>query len=583
MKTSNSKQLYFRMLSYLKPYIGLFIVGIVATVILALTQPAIAAMMKPLLDGAFVEKDQAFIVWMPIILIILFSLRGLSSFASSMAFAWVSNKVVMDFRLDMFSKVLTLPTRFFDEHTVGSIISKFTNDVAQVTASATTVLVTMIRDTVQVIGLTAWMIYIDWKLSLLLLALVPLLAAVIHVLGKRLRNMSTKLQDSFGELNHVLSESIRGQKEVKIFGAQGYENQRMRDTANWVRRYQMKFQAASSISVPLVEIISAIVMAFIVYLSASRIENDSMTVGESMSFFAALGLLLAPIKRLTKVNEPLQRSLAAAESIFTLIDTPGEVETARETTGDTFEGRISFENISFSYGNNDKLAIDQLSLEIPAHQTIALVGSSGSGKTTLANLIPRLYDVSSGKISIDGKDIHSISLTDLRNNIALVSQDVILFNDTVAANISYGEAKETDNKRLIAAIRAANAENFIKEMPDGMQTLLGENGLRLSGGQRQRIAIARALYKNAPILILDEATSALDSESEKLVQEALENLKRNRTTIIIAHRLSTIENADRIVVMEKGKIVESGTHQELLARQGAYAKLYNTQYLNATS
>ncbi len=583
MKTSNSKQLYFRMLSYLKPYIGLFIVGIVATVILALTQPAIAAMMKPLLDGAFVEKDQAFIVWMPIILIILFSLRGLSSFASSMAFAWVSNKVVMDFRLDMFSKVLTLPTRFFDEHTVGSIISKFTNDVAQVTASATTVLVTMIRDTVQVIGLTAWMIYIDWKLSLLLLALVPLLAAVIHVLGKRLRNMSTKLQDSFGELNHVLSESIRGQKEVKIFGAQGYENQRMRDTANWVRRYQMKFQAASSISVPLVEIISAIVMAFIVYLSASRIENDSMTVGEFMSFFAALGLLLAPIKRLTKVNEPLQRSLAAAESIFTLIDTPGEVETARETTGDTFEGRISFENISFSYGNNDKLAIDQLSLEIPAHQTIALVGSSGSGKTTLANLIPRLYDVSSGKISIDGKDIHSISLTDLRNNIALVSQDVILFNDTVAANISYGEAKETDNKRLIAAIRAANAENFIKEMPDGMQTLLGENGLRLSGGQRQRIAIARALYKNAPILILDEATSALDSESEKLVQEALENLKRNRTTIIIAHRLSTIENADRIVVMEKGKIVESGTHQELLARQGAYAKLYNTQYLNATS
>lgn len=571
------------MLSYLKPYIGLFIVGIVATVILALTQPAIAAMMKPLLDGAFVEKDQAFIVWMPIILIILFSLRGLSSFASSMAFAWVSNKVVMDFRLDMFSKVLTLPTRFFDEHTVGSIISKFTNDVAQVTASATTVLVTMIRDTVQVIGLTAWMIYIDWKLSLLLLALVPLLAAVIHVLGKRLRNMSTKLQDSFGELNHVLSESIRGQKEVKIFGAQGYENQRMRDTANWVRRYQMKFQAASSISVPLVEIISAIVMAFIVYLSASRIENDSMTVGEFMSFFAALGLLLAPIKRLTKVNEPLQRSLAAAESIFTLIDTPGEVETARETTGDTFEGRISFENISFSYGNNDKLAIDQLSLEIPAHQTIALVGSSGSGKTTLANLIPRLYDVSSGKISIDGKDIHSISLTDLRNNIALVSQDVILFNDTVAANISYGEAKETDNKRLIAAIRAANAENFIKEMPDGMQTLLGENGLRLSGGQRQRIAIARALYKNAPILILDEATSALDSESEKLVQEALENLKRNRTTIIIAHRLSTIENADRIVVMEKGKIVESGTHQELLARQGAYAKLYNTQYLNATS
>jgi subfamily B ATP-binding cassette protein MsbA len=320
-------------------------------------------------------------------------------------------------------------------------------------------------------------------------------------------------------------------------------------------------------------------MALIIYLSTGKIQENNMTVGEFMSFFAALGLLLAPIKRLTKVNEPLQRSLAAAESVFELIDTKGEIDTGKKTTKNIFQGKIHFDNISFRYTQDDKLAIHQLDLEIKTQQTIALVGSSGSGKTTLANLLPRLYDINEGKILIDGTNIVDIPLADLRNNIALVSQDVTLFNDTITANITYGSSTQNINSDDIStAIKAANAEAFINEMPEGLNTVLGENGVRLSGGQRQRIAIARAIYKNSSILILDEATSALDNESEKLVQEALENLKKNRTTIIIAHRLSTIENADSIVVMQQGKIVEMGTHKELLASNDIYAKLHNTTH-----
>lgn len=581
MKTYESKQLYLRLLRTLKPYWLLFTIGIVSTVILAMTQPAIAAMMKPLLDGAFVEKNQDFIFWMPIVLVALFSLRGLASFASSMALAWVSSKIVMDFRVKMFDRVLSLPTEYFDNNPVGKIISKFTNDVTQVTASATMVLITMVRDSVQVIGLVAWMLYIDWKLSLLLFALIPIIAVVVFFIGKRLRVLNKYLQNSFGDLNHVLGESIRGQKEVKIFGGQNYEKKRLYDTANWVRRYQMKLQGASALSVPIVEIVSAFLMGLIVYLSTHRIEANQMTVGSFMSFIAALGLLLTPIRRLTKVNEPLQRSLAAAESVFGLIDMKGEIDNVEKKSNapiDVFQGHIQFNNISFQYATAKKAAIKQLTLEIKPNQTIAFVGASGSGKTTLAHLLPRLYDINKGSILIDGNNIAEIPLSTLRHNIALVSQDVTLFNDTVTANITYGRSGEINQDELMKAVRAANTESFINEMPEGMLTELGEGGVRLSGGQRQRLAIARALYKDVPILILDEATSALDNESEKLVQIALENLKKNRTTIMIAHRLSTIENADQIVVMEQGEIVEMGTHHELLAQQGHYTNLYQTQY-----
>ncbi|CAA6825380.1 MAG: Lipid A export ATP-binding/permease protein MsbA [uncultured Thiotrichaceae bacterium] len=575
----NSKNLYLRLLRQLKPYRALFIVGILATVLLAITQPAIAAMMKPLLDGAFVEKNEDYIFWMPIVLLLLFSVRGLTSFVSTIAFAWVSSKVVMDLRLTMFDRVITQKTTFFDNNAVGRIISKFTNDVSQVTASATTVLVTLVRDSVQVIGLIAWMFYLDWKLSLILFAFVPVIAAVVYFIGKRLRVASNKSQESFGNMNHVLGEAIRGHKEVKMFGGQDYERQRMKEVANWVRRYQMKFQTASSLSVPIVEMISAFVMAYIIYLSTNRIEAEQMSVGTFMSFFGALGLLLAPIKRLTKVNEPLQRSLAAAESVFGLIDTVGEKEQKAANQDVLLKGNIEFDNVLFQYDEAEVHAINKLSLNIEANQTIALVGSSGSGKTTMANLLPRLYEINEGEIRIDGINIADLSLADLRRNIALVSQDVTLFNGTLANNIAYGE-DGIDDARVNAAIESANAKIFIDEMPHGLNTDIGEDGVKLSGGQRQRIAIARALYKDAPILILDEATSALDNESEKLVQAALENLKLNRTTIIIAHRLSTIENADKIIVMAKGEIVEAGTHTELLENDGQYANLYQNQFNN---
>lgn len=545
---------------------------------MAITQPAIAAMMQPLLDGAFVEKDKDFIFWMPFVLIALFTFRGLTSFISNIAFAWVSSKVVMDFRVAMFNRVISLPTKYFDNHSVGKIISKFTNDVTQVTDSATTVLITIVRDSVQVIGLIGWMLYINWILSLSIFALIPIIALVIFYIGKRLRYVSLLLQGSFGDLNHVLGEAIRGQKEVKIFGGQDYEKKRLHHAANWVRRYQMKFQAASAISLPIVEVVSAIVMGFIIYFSANQIDSNEMTVGSFMSFIAALGLLLTPIKRLTKVNEPLQRSLAAAESVFGLIDMQSEKDSATKPITTRFQGHIQFQTVCFQYVNSEKPAINNLNLEVKPNQTIALVGSSGSGKTTLANLLPRLYDINQGSILIDGHNIAEIPLADLRRNIALVSQDVTLFNDTVAANITYGTTEPIDDNKLAETIQAANAKDFIDNMTQGIQTELGEDGVRLSGGQRQRIAIARALYKDTPILILDEATSALDNESEKRVQAALENLKRNRTTIIIAHRLSTVEQADNIIVMDQGEIVEMGKHSELLERNGQYARLYNNQF-----
>ncbi len=578
MEITKQKDLYFRLLSYIKPYIYLFIAGIVSTIIMATTQPAIAAMMKPLLDGAFVEKDKLYITWMPIVLIALFFIRGLSNFISVLSFAWLSSKVVLDFRIKMFNSTIKLPTAFYDHNSTGKIISKFTNDVTQVTASATDVLVTLVRDSVQILGLIIWLFYLDWQLSLFVFALVPVISAVVVVAGRRLRVLSKKLQHSFGDLNHILGESLRGQKEVKMFGAQSYEKERFFDIANWVRRYQIKLRVVSSLSIPIIEMVGAIIMAYIIYVSTNRIEVNQMTAGEFMSFFTSLALLLSPIKRLAKINEPLQRSLAAAESVFGLIDEKSESDTQKYKQIH-LRGDIKFNNISFSYLNTKTAAINNLSLDIKAHQTVALVGASGSGKTTLAALLPRLYEISQGHIFIDGNNINKISLADLRSNIALVSQDVTLFNDTIAANISYGSTKkDTHLEAIRSAITQANATEFIDKMPEGVNTLIGDNGVRLSGGQRQRIAIARAIFKNAPILILDEATSALDSESEKQVQAALENLKKNRTTIVIAHRLSTIVNADQIIVMKKGEIIEYGTHKELLDLNKNYANLYKIQF-----
>ena len=574
---NTSAQLYLRLLGYVKPYWRAFAVSIVGMAVTAATEPLLPALLKPLLDGTFVHKDDTVIRLAPILILAIFSVRGAASFIGTYAIGWVGNKVVMDLREEMFRKLLALPTRFYDDHATGNLISKLTYDVAQVTAAATSVVTVVVRDTIIIIGLLGWLFYLNWKLTLLSLLMAPVIALLISALNGRMRASSSDSQRAMGDITQVIEESVTAHKVVKLFGGQQYEGKRFGDQANWVRRHNMKQAAVAAANVPIVQMVAAVALAVIVYIATVQSRSDETTVGGFLSFIAAMLMLTAPIKRITGVSEHLQRGLAAAESVFELLDTPGEEETGKAVIGRA-EGRIGFERVSLSYSGDGRYALRDISMEIPAGRTIALVGASGSGKSTLANLVPRFYQPGEGRITLDGRDIKELSLASLRANIALVSQEVVLFNDTVAANIAYGQMREVPEEEIIAAAQAAHALEFIREMPGGLQTLVGEKGVRLSGGQRQRIAIARALLKDAPVLILDEATSALDSESERHVQAALETLMRGRTTLVIAHRLSTIEKADRIVVLQKGEIAEIGTHSELLAKGGTYAKLHRAQF-----
>ena len=572
-----SSQLYLRLLGYVKPYWRAFALSIIGMAVTAATEPLLPALLKPMLDGTFVHKDDTVIRMAPIFILTIFFVRGVASFIGTYAIGWVGNKVVMDLRDEMFRKLLALPTRFYDDHATGNLISKLTFDVTQVTAAATSVVTISIRDSIIIAGLLGWLFYLNWKLTLLSLVMVPVIALIIRSLNSRLRTSSRDSQRAMGDMTQVIEESITAHKVVKLFGGQQYESDRFNDQANWLRRYNMKQAAAAAINVPVVQMVAAIALSIIVYIATVQSRSDETTVGGFLSFIAAMLMLTAPLKRLTSVSEFLQRGLAAAESVFELLDTPGETETGKKAI-DRANGRIGFEHVSLSYRQGDRRALHNICLEIPAGQTVALVGASGSGKSTLANLVPRFYLPGEGRITLDGHDLADLTLVSLRANIALVSQEVLLFNDSVAANIAYGQMREVPEEEIVAAAQAAHAMEFIREMPQGLQTLVGEKGVRLSGGQRQRIAIARAILKNAPILILDEATSALDSESERHVQAALETLMQGRTTLVIAHRLSTIENADRIVVLQKGRIVEIGSHRELLEKGGVYAQLHRIQF-----
>jgi subfamily B ATP-binding cassette protein MsbA len=569
--------LYLRLLRYVAPYRGVFALGVGGMVIVAATEPMLPALLKPLLDGIFVEKNEIVMRWMPLVIIGLFVVRGLAEYAATYSINWVGNKVVMDLRNAMFARLLALPTPYYDDHASGNLISKLTYDVAQVTAAATSVLTVIFKDTLAMLGLLAWMLWLNWKLTLLALVMTPIIVGVVRVISIRLRSSSRDVQWGMGEVTQVLQETIEGHKVVKLFGGQHYESARFDDQANRVRRYLMKQAAAAAASVPIVQLIAAVALAVMVYLATLQSSAQEITVGGFGSFITAMLMLTAPLKRITSVNEPLQRGLAAAESIFELLDQHAEPDTGTVTLARA-RGEIRFESVSFTYGNSPHAALDGIELTIAPGESVALVGASGSGKTTFVNLVPRFYHPTRGRILLDGHDLEALRLASLRANIALVSQDVVLFNDTVAANIAYGVMNSASRGDIVAAAEAAHAMEFIGKMPEGLDTLVGENGVRLSGGQRQRLAIARALLKNAPVLILDEATSALDSESERHVQAALETLMRGRTTVVVAHRLSTVERADRIVVLEQGRIVEIGTHRELLDRGGVYAKLYRIQF-----
>ena len=446
--------------------------------------------------------------------------------------------------------------------------------------ATTQALVSLVKDGLSVIGPLGWMLYLNWQLSLMAFLIAPGIALIMRLVSRRLRRLSRELQELMGDLNHVIDEVLQGHKVIRIFGGQDYERERFHRVNNRVRQFNLKLAALSEGSGPLVQLLAIIALGAVIYFAALQSAANQITVGGFVSLFGAMAMLLAPIKRLTKVNEHLQRGLAAAETIFALLDEAPEPDQGTQAIGRA-QGQISFHQVSHRYRADGAEVIHQFNLEVQPGETIALVGPSGSGKTTLMSLLPRFYEPDSGEIRLDGVPIRELRLADLRANLAYVSQDIVLFNDTVAANIAYGAGFKASESQLIEAAEGAYAMEFIRELPQGLHTLIGENGARLSGGQRQRLAIARALLKNAPILILDEATSALDTQSERKVQQALDALRQGRTAFVIAHRLSTIENADRIVVLDRGGMVEIGAHLELLHRNGLYASLYQMQANNA--
>ena len=574
---ASTRELYLRLLGSVRPYWRVFAISIVTMALAAATDPVLPALMKPLLDGSFVERNQTHPYLVPLAIIGIFFVRGALGFLSSYTLAWVSNKVVLDLRNAMFARLLVLPTRYYDDHSSGVLISKIAYDVTGVTSAATSVLTVLVRDTLAAVGLLGWLVYLNWRLTLVTLIIAPGVAIVVKVFSKRMRRMSQEALRAQADVTHVLQESINCHREVRIFGGQEYEVRRFDRSNQKQRGYNMRQTVAASATVPIVQVFVSIAVAVIISIALQQSAANELSVGAFVSFLTAMLMLLSPIKHLTEVTSPLQRGLASAESVFELLD-----ERAEEDTGDRVlpraRGRVEYERVSFAYPGSGREALDDVSLRIEPGETIALVGASGGGKTTFVNLLPRFYEVTGGRILIDGIDTREITLASLRANVALVSQDVTLFNDTVAANIAYGRSGGASRAELESTARAAHALDFVREMPQGFDTLIGEDGVRLSGGQRQRLAIARALLKDASILLLDEATSALDSESERHVQAALVELMRGRTTIVIAHRLSTIEHADRIVALQRGRIVETGNHAELLARNGVYARLYRIQF-----
>jgi len=569
---------YYRLLQYTFRYWKQFLLAIVGMIFFALTQPAFAALMEPLLNGALIDKDPHTIRWIPIAIVAIFIVRAITQFISTYGMTWVGRNVIKQLRNDMFRRLMMLPNIYFDSNSTGNTISKFTYDVEQVASATTTVITTIVQDGVMVIGLLSWMFYLNAKFAAVFLILGPAVAWLVSLVSNRIRRISKRIQQSMGTVSHVVEEAVQAQRVVKIFGGQEYEIGQFNHSNEHNRKQFMKLEATNAASMPVIQVIVSFALASIIYYATLEGVKNSIDPGQFIAFMTAMMMLFEPIKRLTRINTILQRGIAAAESVFELLDSELEQDTGSHTIARA-RGEIVYENVKFCYpGNPDKYVLNNINLDIKAGQTVAFVGRSGSGKSTLVNLLPRLYDGYAGKIAIDGHDIKDYTLISLRDQISYVGQEIVMFNDSLAHNIAYGRLHDVTEDEIYAAAKAAHALEFIEKMPKGMATMVGEKGVMLSGGQRQRIAIARALLKNAPILIMDEATSALDTESERYIQDALETLLQNRTTLVIAHRLSTIEHADMIVVMDQGRIVESGNHQQLIQMNGHYADLHRLQF-----
>ena len=572
-----ASELYRRLLTYVKPYWLVFAAAILAMAVFAATETGLAAMMKPLLDGSFVERDPDVIKWLPIALIGLFLIRGIASFFTAYGLGWVARNVIKNLRTEMFECMITLPSGFYDQSTSGQLMAKVLYDVEQVANAATDAILTIVRDSLTILGLLAWMIYLNGYLSLIILTTVPIIGYIVYKISTRFRNISKNIQDSMGDVGHICNEIIDGQREVKTFGSQAYENDRFERVNKKNRQQRMKKIATEAVSQPLIQLITVLGLAVVIHLATVPEMLEQISVGSFISFVTAMFMILTPLKRLTKVNSKLQAGIAASQSVFTLLDQRPEPDSGTKAIAQAC-GEIEYHNVNFSYDDDKGAVLNNISFHVKPRQTIAFVGHSGSGKTTLVSLLARFYQINSGSISIDGVDINELKLSNLRQHLSLVNQQVVLFNDTVANNIAYGLQEHVSNERIIDAAKAAHAWDFIEQLPHGLATQVGQNGVLLSGGQRQRIAIARALLRDAPILVLDEATASLDTQAERHIQAALETLMQQRTTLVIAHRLSTIEKADQIIVMHQGDIIETGTHAELIAKGEHYAQLYRLQF-----
>ncbi|MEH8028475.1 lipid A ABC transporter ATP-binding protein/permease MsbA [Gallibacterium anatis] len=554
------------------------LIAIIALVFNALTEAGLIYLLKPLLDKGFGEADLSFLKWLPIIVILLIFLRGITSFVSDYCLSWVSGNVVMVMRRMLFKHLMYMPVSFFDHQAAGKLLSRITYDSEQVANSSSNALITIVKESATVVSLLGLMLYTSWQLSLVLFVVGPIIAVLISVVSKHFRRLSKNMQNSMGELTTSAEQMLKGHRVVLSFGGQQVEEQRFDLVSDDMRRKSLKMMAMSAISDPIVQIIASFALAVVLYLATvPTMMGGQLTAGDFTLVFSSMFALLRPLKSLTNVNAQFQRGMAACQTLFAILDLETEQDNGKFVS-EKVNGDIAFKDVSFYYQGKDEPALSHISFDIPAGKTVALVGRSGSGKSTIANLITRFYDIQQGEITLDGRNIKDYTLANLRQHCAIVSQQVHLFNDTIANNIAYAATEKYSREQIIAAAKAAHAMEFIEKMEHGLDTMIGENGVSLSGGQRQRLAIARALLRNASVLILDEATSALDTESERAIQNALDGLHQHKTLLVIAHRLSTIERADEIIVIDQGEIVERGTHQQLLQQGQIYAQLHKMQF-----